>query len=251
MRARETVIVLVATADWCFQPLGQRHAVRNRIADDDPTTREDHRKLRPREQPRRLADSLAPARRQFKPRDGRQADIDHLGPEVPRHVDLRRRRQAKRLQDHPVQHLGNARGIADFFLVAHHVAEERHLLDFLEAALADGPVGRLRRDQQHRRVVPVGRLDRRHEIRDARPVLRNRHRDLARRPRIAIADRPGIALMRAVPERDPRLGEEVRNRHHGRPDDPEGVLDAVHLQHLHEGFLGRHFHGAGSLGKIG
>ena len=52
-------------------------------------------------------------------------------------------------------------GIAHLLLIADHVAEQRHLLDFLEAALADGLVGGLRRHQQHRRVVPVGGLDRR------------------------------------------------------------------------------------------
>jgi hypothetical protein len=36
-----------------------------------------------------------------------------------------------------------------------------HLLDFLEAALPHGLVGRLRRDQQQRRVVPVGGFHRR------------------------------------------------------------------------------------------
>ncbi len=53
-----------------------------------------------------------------------------------------------RLQDHAVQHLGDAGRVADLFLIGDHVLEERHLFDFLKAALADGLVGGLRRDQQ-------------------------------------------------------------------------------------------------------
>src|SRR3546814_2883135 len=54
-----------------------------------------------------------------------QLDVDDLGPVVARHVDLRRRRAAPGLLDHPVQHLGDARGIAHLLLVAHHLAEHR------------------------------------------------------------------------------------------------------------------------------
>jgi hypothetical protein len=58
--------------------------------------------------------------------------------------------------------------IAHLFLIADHVLEQRHLLHFLEAALADGAVGRLRRHQQQRRVVPVGGLHGGDEVGDAR-----------------------------------------------------------------------------------
>src|SRR3546814_9452987 len=45
-----------------------------------------------------------------------------------------------------------------------------------------------------------------------------------------------------VPEGDAGLGEEIGDRHEGRADDAEAVLDAMHLQHLHEGFFRRHLH---------
>ncbi len=133
-------------------------------------------------------------------------------------------------------------GIAHLFLVADHVAKQRHLLDFLEAALPDRLVRRLRRHQQHRRVIPVGGLDGGHEIRDARAILRNRHAHLAGRARIAVADEAAIGLVRNVPECDAGLGKQIGDRHERRTDDAEGVLDAVHLQHLHEGFFCRHLH---------
>ena len=38
-------------------------------------------------------------------------------------------------------------------------------------------------------------------------------------------------------------GEQVRDRHHRRADDAEGMLDAVHLQDLDEGLFGGHAHG--------
>ena len=167
------------------------------------------------------------------------------GPEVARHVDLRRRRAAARLLDHPVQHLGDADRVAHLLLVADHVREEAHLRDLLEAALSDGPVRRLRRHQEQRRVVPVGGLDRRHEVGDARPVLGDAHRHLAGRPPVAVRHHPGVALVGAVPEGDAGARKEVRDRHERRADDAEGVLDAVPLQDLHEGLFGGHAHGRG------
>src|SRR5690606_41890158 len=77
-------------------------------------------------------------------------------------VDLRRGGAAPGLLDHPVQHLGHPRGVADLLLVADHVLEQGHLLDFLEAALPDRPVRRLRRDQEHRRDRKSTRLNSSH-----------------------------------------------------------------------------------------
>jgi hypothetical protein len=124
-----------------------------------------------RQQLWRLCDGRLAAGRTLEADDLRQFDVDHLGPEIARHVDLRRGRAAPGLHDHPVEHLGDARRVAHLFLVADHVLEQPHLLHFLEAALTDGLVGRLRRDQQQRGVVPVGGLHRRHEVGDAGAVL--------------------------------------------------------------------------------
>ena len=154
-----------------------------------------------------------------------------------------RRVRAAGLEDNAVQDLGDAGGVADLLLVADHVAEQGHLLHLLEAALPDGPVRRLRRHQEHRGVIPVGRLDRGDEARDAGAVLGDGHGHLARGPRVAVGHQAAVGLVRHVPEGDAGLREEVGDRHEGRSDDAEGVLDAVHLQHLHEGFLGGHPHG--------
>ena len=154
------------------------------------------------------------------------------------------------VQDHTVQHFGHAIGIAHLLLIADHVLEQGHLLHFLETPLPDRPVRRLRRDQQKRRMVPIGRLHRRHEIGDARPVLRDHHAHPARSAGEAVRHHAARSLMRAVPEGDARLGEQVRNRHEGRSDDAEGIVDAMHLQHLHESLFRRHPHGSSPPGVI-
>jgi hypothetical protein len=56
MRAGEGVVVLVAHADRRIQPLGQRHAARDRAAEHHAGAVQDHRKARPRQQLRRLGD---------------------------------------------------------------------------------------------------------------------------------------------------------------------------------------------------
>ena len=54
--------------------------------------------------------------------------------------------------------------------------------------------------------------------------------------------------MGAIPELDARCREQIRDRHHGRPDDAEGMLDAMHLEDFDEGLLSGHFHCLLSLG---
>ena len=201
--------------------------------------------------PRRLGDGLLSAARTLEPDELREIDVDHLRPVVARDVDLGRRRAADRLLDHAVEHLGHAGRIAHLLLVADHVLEQLHLLDLLEAALTDGAVGRLRGDQQERGVVPVGGLDRGDEVGDAGPVLGDGHRHPTGGTRVAVGHHAGVALVGAVPERDAGIREEVRDRHHGRADDAEGVLDAVHLEHLHEGLLGSHLHRMRGLSSAG
>src|SRR3546814_9150634 len=77
---------------------------------------------------------------------------------------------------------------------------------------------------------------------DAGAVLGDRHRHLAAGAGIAVADQAAVGLVGDVPEGDAGLGEEIGDRHEGRADDAEAVLDAMHLQHLHEGFFRRHLH---------
>ena len=146
------------------------------------------------------------------------------------------------LQDTAVQHLGHARRIAHFFLIGDHVGKQRHLLDFLKTTHPDGLVRRLRRHQQQGRVVPIGCLHGRDEIGDPRPVLGDHHAHLAAGAGIAIRHHPARAFMRAIPERDARLREQVRNRHEGRSDDAKGMFNAMHLQDFDKGLFGGHAH---------
>ena len=234
--------MLVVVANRRIELLGKRDAFGDRVAEHDARARQDDREFRLRQQLCRLRDRLRAAGRPLELDDRRQADVDHLRPVIARDVDLRRRRQALGFGDDAIEHFRDARGIAHLFLIADHVAEQRHLLDFLEAALPDRLVRRLRRHQQHRRVIPVGGLDGGDEVRDARAVLRDRHRDLAGRARIAVADQAAVGLVRDVPECDAGLGKQIRDRHECRTDDAEGMLDAVHLQDFHEGFFRRHLH---------
>src|SRR6185312_4453931 len=91
-------------------------------------------------------------------------------------------------------------------------------------------------------VIPVGGLDGGHEVRDARAVLRDAHRDLSGRTRIAVAYVAAVALVRDVPKGNPGFWEKIGDRHECRADNAKGMLDAVHLQDLHESFFGRHLH---------
>ena len=188
------------------------------------------------------------ALRQFEIDDGWQFDVDHLRPEVARYVDLRRARGAFGLHDHAVKRLGNPARVADLFLIGDTIGKKVHLFHFLEAALTDGLVRRLRRDQQHRGVIPIGRLHRRHEVRDAGAVLRDHHAHLAGGAGIAVGHHPAGGFMGAVPELDARIRENVGDRHHGGPDNAKGIVYAVHLEGFHEGFFSRHFHFGGSFG---
>ena len=95
-------------------------------------------------------------------------------------------------------------------------------------------------------MVPVRRLHSGHKAGHTGPVLRNRHRDLARRAGVAITDQTAIGFLRNIPEMDPCFGKQIRNRHEGRSDNAKGMLDTVHLQHFHEGFFSGHFHGGSS-----
>ena len=174
---------------------------------------------------------------------GRQIDVDLLGPEVPRNVDLGGSGAAHGVLDHPVQDLRDPGRIAHLLLVADHLLEERHLLDFLEAALADGLVAAWGVTRsigvwfQYAVLTGVTRL------RDPGTVLADAHRDLAGGAGVAVAHETGVALVGDVPESDAGLREEVRDRHEGGADDAEDVLDAVPLEDLHEGFFSRHSHG--------
>ncbi len=76
-----------------------------------------------------------------------------------------------------------------------------------------------------RRVVPVGGFHGGHEVGDAGAVLRDHHRHFAGGAGVAVGHHAGRAFMRAVPELDPGVREQVRNRHHGRADDPEGMVE--------------------------
>ena len=242
VRAGEAVVVLVAGADRRIEALGEQPALVDRVPDHHAAAGENHREAGLRQKPRGFRDRGLAACGALQVHDRRQLDVDLLGPEIARHVDLRRRRLADRVLDHPVEDLGHARGVAHLLLVADHLLEQRHLRHFLEAALADGLVGRLGRHQQQRGVVPVRGLHRGHEVGDAGAVLADAHGDLAGGAGVAVAHEAGVALVGHVPEGDPGLREEVRYRHEGGADDAEHMLDPVPLQHLHEGLFSRHFH---------
>jgi hypothetical protein len=241
MRSRETVIVLVVRADRGIEPFGQLDEIRDRAREDHAGAGQDDREAGFRQEVGCLCDRLFAAGRTLEADHLRQFDVDHLGPHVARDVHLRRGRAAPGLHDHPVEHFGNARRVANLFLVADAIGKQPHLLHFLEAALTDGLVGRLRRDQEHRGVVPVGGLHRRDKAGDAGTVLGDGHGHLAGGADVTVTHQPGIGLVSTIPEGDAGLREKVRHRHHGRTDDAERMFDAVHLKHFDESFFGGHF----------
>src|ERR1035437_5682998 len=242
----KAVIVLIVVANRSIELLGQGRARVNRVSEDDARARQNDGKLCFRQQFRRLCDGAVAAGRALEFDDGRQVDIDDLGPEIARNVDLRRSRKTFRFQNDAIENFCDARSITHLFLITDHVAEQSHLLHFLEAALADRLVRRLRRHDQHRGVIPVSRLYRRDEARNAGAILGDGHCHLSRRPRVAVADQAAIGFVRDVPKGDAGLRKKIGDRHEGRADDAERMLDTVHLQDLNKGFFGGHFHGASS-----
>ena len=94
--------MLVAGADRRIEAFGQHPALGDRVPDHHAATGEDHREAGLRQKPRGFPDRLLAARRPLQVHDRWQLDVDLLGPEIARHVDLRRRRLAHRVLDHPV-----------------------------------------------------------------------------------------------------------------------------------------------------
>jgi hypothetical protein len=125
MRAREGVVVLIAHADRRIEPLGQPCEAGIAPASTTPAPFRITGKRGIRQQRRRLCERAVAAGGALELDHRGQVDVDHLGPEIARHVDLRRGRGRAGLQDHAVQHLGDAGGVAHLFLVGDHVLEQR------------------------------------------------------------------------------------------------------------------------------
>ena len=160
-------------------------------------------------------DRIFTTRGAFKFDGIRDFDINHLSPEITWHVDLRRRRGAFCLCDHAGENFGHTRWIANLFLVGDHIFEQFHLFNFLEATLTDCFVRRLWCDQQKRSVVPIGCFNCCHKVGDTRAVLSDHHGHFACDACVAVRHHACAAFMRAIPEGDSSLWEDVRNRHHG------------------------------------
>ena len=154
--------------------------------------------------------------------DLRQLNVDHLRPEIARHIDLVRRGGALGRHDDVVQRLGDVRGIATRLRVGNHVGEDRLRPHLLKHALTDGLVGGRRTDQRQRRGVPAGNLHGGYDVRDAGPVPGDHHALAARGAGVAVGHDAGAAVVRAVPQGDARVREDVQDRHQDRRDDSEG-----------------------------
>mmetsp|Transcript_22188 Transcript_22188/g.61468 ORF Transcript_22188/g.61468 Transcript_22188/m.61468 type:complete len:445 (+) Transcript_22188:907-2241(+) len=245
MASGERVVVLVVAAHRRREPLGQLLRGRDAaLGQDHSGPVQDHGEACLREQLRRGLHRPLPAGRALQIHALGQLDLDDLGPHVPRDIDLCGRAAADGLLNHTVQDLTDAGRVAHLLLVAHAVLKHGQLLDLLEASLSDGLVGCLGCDKQQRRVVPVGCLHWGHEVGDAWSVLCYHHGHPARDAAEAIAHHPSVALVGAIPELDARRRENVRDGHHRRADDAKGVVNPPPLQHLDEGLLRGHAHGA-------
>ncbi len=91
-------------------------------------------------------------------------------------------------------------------------------------------------------MVPVSGFHRGDKTGNAGAVLRDSHRYLSGGARVAVADQSAIGFVRYIPECNPGFGEKIGDRHEGRADNAEGMLDAMHLQDLDEGLFSGHFH---------
>src|SRR3954464_2648501 len=104
MLTRERVVVLVVIADRSVQTLCKCGTFSNGIGQDHARTGEDHRKFGGGQEPRRLGYCLRTTRWPLEFNWRWQRYIYHLRPEVPRNVDLGRRRQSLRLANDSIEH---------------------------------------------------------------------------------------------------------------------------------------------------
>ena len=88
MRAGEGVVMLVVAAHGRIEALGQLDRSRNGPAQHNARTIENNRELGFGQQCGCAVDRVGVTRRATDTHDLRQVDVDHLGPEVTRHVDL-------------------------------------------------------------------------------------------------------------------------------------------------------------------
>ncbi len=238
MAVGEGVVVEVGVDHRGAQVLGQRPDLVQSVALADPASRDDDGVLRGLEQTDRLRDVFA--RRTPGARRRRREDLvlDVPVEVVPGNVELGRAQlelgpveAAPRELRHPVRSV-------DPDLVDGLLLEHRHLVELLEAAGADAPRSRLRRDRHDRGVRPIGRSDRRDEVRRARPVLRDAGLRSARDAREAVGGVGRRLLVRHGDEADARVREEVQRVHESRPDQAEHVRHPLGDERLHQG-LGR------------
>ena len=242
--AWERIVVLVAHANWCVERFGENaRGFDAAFGQDCACAVQDHWKFRSGQQISRVLDSIVTALWQFKINDDRQFNVDNLCPEVARDVDLRWTGCALGLHDYAVQRFCDTAWIADFFLVRNTVSEQVHLFHLLETTLADCLVRSLWRHEQNWCVVPVRCFHGCYEVCDARTVLRDHHRHFAGGAGVAVSHHAAGCFVGAVPESNACIREDVGNWHHGRANDPECVVDAMHLERFDEGFFGGHFHG--------
>ena len=107
MRTGEGIVVLISRADRRIEALRQGDRLRDRTRKHHAGAIQHDGKCRLGEHSRGFGNGLLATAGTLEPHDLRQFDIDHVGPEIPRHVDLRGRAATLRLGDHPIEHLGN------------------------------------------------------------------------------------------------------------------------------------------------
>ena len=236
--------MLVAHTDRCIQTLCQSGNIVKRIGQNNASAIQDDREFRIRDQLSRFRNRTLPTLWALECNDFWQLNINNLGPHIARNVDLCRGGGPMRLHNDTVQNFCHPARVANFFLVGNHIFEQFHLFNFLEATLTDGFIGRLWCDQQQGGMVPIGGFHRGDEIGNARTVLCDHHGHFAGGAGVAIRHHSSGPFMGAVPKHDSSFWKDIRNRHHGRTNDPESVADTVHLERFYKGFFSGHFHGA-------
>ena len=108
MTAGERIIMLIAAADRRAEPFSKGSGSWNGIGKNDACTVQNNREFGFRQNFRRLPDGIASAGRALQAHDLWQFDVDHLGPVVAWHIDLRGAGAAPGLFDHPVENFCNA-----------------------------------------------------------------------------------------------------------------------------------------------
>ena len=240
MAGGEGIVVEVAVHHRAAEPLGQRHALGDRVAHHHAAAADDDRELGGGQQVGGQIEAVLATGAAVEPHRLGDLDVDVTVEAVPGDVDLGRPHLRHRPVEGPGGDLGHPVLVVDVALILDELLEHRELVRLLEPAEADTHGAGLRRDDDHRGVGPERSGDGGHAVRDPRSVLADDHAVATRDPGVAVRHMGRTLLVNDGNEADTGRSEDVHGVHEGGTHDAEGVRHTVGDEGFHERFTGGH-----------